>query len=257
VKHGRIISVKNPKLRKIRNNLRRLFVEVYRSEFNKLQKKIDGILRTSEDNLSSMDSNKLRKLSKQQDDLGLILKRSACICGMCRAHKEDMVWHAGWGEWWCLKCFKDEEEIIDPKNKFNKGVIVHENAEKPCHTLGWCPYGTLVESFRIRNLDSKYTCLVYDHDCPVFYLSQPISEHSTIKPIIDNKLNDNLRNCTCFNDQYIRFHNIEKPCHILGWCPYGTLGDDIYIRELDYKYGCKIFPHDCPVFYHAERLKEH
>lgn len=155
-----------------------------------------------------------------------------------------------------FKCFKEEEETIDPKIKFNKGVIVHENAEKPCYILGWCPYGVLVENFRLRNMDSKYTCLVYDHDCPIFYISQQISEHSTIKPIKDNKLKDNLRNCTGFNDQYVRFHNIEKPCHILNWCPYGTLGDDIYIRELDYKYGCKIFPHDCPVFYHAELLKE-
>lgn len=104
---------------------------------------------------------------------------------------------------------------------------------------------------------SKYTCLVYDHDCPAFYLSQQITENSTIKLTIDNKLKDNLRNCTGFNDQYVRIHNIEKPCQILGWCPYGTLGDDIYIRELDYKYGCKIFPHDCPGFYHAELLKEH
>lgn len=257
MKHGRIISIKNPKLRKIRNNLRQLFIEVYRRELSKSRNRANRITKLSEGDTSSLDIKKLRELNKQQNELGFILKRSTCICGMCRVQNEDIVWHAGWGEWWCLKCFKDEEEQIDPKDKFNKGVIVYGNAEKPCHTLGWCPYGTLVECFRLRNLDSKFTCLVYDHDCPVYYLSQQISEHSTIKPTIDNKLKDNLRNCTGFNDQYVKLHSIEKPCHILGWCPYGTLGDDIYIRELDYKYGCKILPHDCPVFYHAELLKEH
>lgn len=256
MKHGRIISIKNAELSKIRNNLRQLLktatltkIKLFREEANKIRKKIEG-------DLPPKDLRVIRELNKQQSKLRILLKYSICECGMCGADDVDMVWHAGWGELWCLKCFQEEEETINPKDKFNKGFIVHENAEKPCHALHWCPYGNLVENFRLRNMYSKYTCLVFDHDCPSFYVSEQITE-SSVKDVIKNeKLIDNLRNCYGFNDQNIRVHNIEKPCHMLGWCPYGSLGDEFFIRELDYKYGCKIYPHDCPVFYHAESLRE-
>jgi hypothetical protein len=257
VKHGRIISIRSRELQGIRNNIRKLLIKICHSEFDKNQEKADEIYRMSEGNLSSRDSEKIKELYKKQEDWGLSLKQSACTCGMCGTSNEDAVWHAGWGEWWCLKCFRREEEAIDPKERFNKGVIVNEEAEKPCHILNWCPYGTLVESFRIRNMDSKYTCLVFGHDCPVFYVSQQFTEFSQESPIKNEKLKDNLKNCRGFNDKKIIVTRIEKPCHILDWCPYGSLESTIFIRELDYKYGCKIFPHDCPAFYHAEALKDH
>ena len=257
MKHGRIISIKSLELRRIRNNIRKLLIKACRSEINKNQEKADDIYRMSEGNLSFKDSEKITELYKQQGELRILLKWSICTCGMCGRSNEDAIWHAGWGEWWCPKCFREEEEAMDPKDRFNKGVIVNEDAEKPCHNLKWCPYGTLVESFRIRNMDSKYTCLVFDHDCPVFYVSQQFTEFSQSLPIQNEKLRDNLKNCEGFNDKKIIAKRIEKPCHILDWCPYGSLGDEFYIRESDYIYGCKIFPHDCPVFYHAEPLKEH
>lgn len=257
MKHGRIISIKNPELIKVRNNLRSLFKEAVLSKLNLFRNKANEIEKETEGNFTTSDLKELRELSKQQGELRILLKWSICKCGMCGISNEDAVWHAGWGEWWCLKCFREEEEAMDPKDRFNKGVIVNEDAEKPCHNLKWCPYGTLVESFRIRNMDSKYTCLVFDHDCPVFYVSQQFTEFSQSVPIQNEKLKDILKNCAGFNDKTIITDKIEKPCHILDWCPYGSLGSDLFIRELDYIYGCKIFPHDCPVFYHAEPLKEH
>lgn len=194
MKHGKIISIKNPELRKIRNNLRRLNKEAVWSRHNSLRIKKNEILEKSENNPTDTDIKAIQRLNKEQSDLRVLLKFSICKCGMCNADDVDMVWHAGWGEWWCLKCFKEEEEIIVPEDKFNKGVIVHENAEKPCHILKWCPYGVLVENFRLRNMDSKYTCLVFDHDCPVFYVSEPISESTNLKPQKNRNLKDNLRN---------------------------------------------------------------
>jgi hypothetical protein len=243
-------------LRKIRNNLRSLLLGFYNSINENLQNQINDLLRNAEGDPSNLDSQKIKDLTKRQENLRIILKQSICACGICHDSKNDMVWHAGWGEWWCLKCFKDEEELIDPNNKFNRGVIIYENGEKPCHLLGWCPYGALVECFMVRNLDSKFTCMVYDHDCPVFYVSQQISERSLDLETKNINLKDSLKNCNGYNENVIKLSNIEKPCHILDWCPYGALGDDFHVRKLDYKYGCKILPHDCPVFYHAEFVKE-
>jgi len=61
----------------------------------------------------------------------------------------------------------------------NTKEIVKENLEKekPCHKLGWCPYGTIVELFPIRKKrDKKISCKTFGHDCPMFYNAEDISE---------------------------------------------------------------------------------
>ncbi|MFW9820694.1 MAG: hypothetical protein ACFFE5_13885, partial [Candidatus Thorarchaeota archaeon] len=139
MKHGRVISIKSAELRKIRDNLRQLLKIVALTRHDLLRDQVNEIERKLEGDLPSKDLKMIRELNRQQSELRILLKYSICTCGMCGVDDVDMVWHAGWGEWWCLKCFREEEEAIDPKEKFNRGVIVHDNAEKPCHILQWCP----------------------------------------------------------------------------------------------------------------------
>jgi len=56
---------------------------------------------------------------------------------------------------------------------------------------------------------------------------------------------------------------IDKPCHKLGFPLHPEF--DVLIHDLnklgregklDTGYNCKFFGHDCPVFYHAERVSE-
>ena len=42
-----------------------------------------------------------------------------------------------------------------------------------------------------------------------------------------------------------------EPCNQLGYCPYGYLVEFFPLEERD-EYSCKIFGHDCPVYYLAE-----
>jgi len=61
----------------------------------------------------------------------------------------------------------------------NNHTILKSNLtkEKPCHTLGWCPYGQLVELFWLRyESDKKFSCEVFGHDCPVFYHAEEFSD---------------------------------------------------------------------------------
>jgi len=55
-----------------------------------------------------------------------------------------------------------------------------EDLEKPCHKLGFCPYGVLVEKFPLhperKGKLKEIECEVFGHDCPVFYLSEDFSE---------------------------------------------------------------------------------
>jgi len=94
----------------------------------------------------------------------------------------------------------------EPRDEWGKGWHFDEPVKfgKPCHYTGFCPYGTLVEEFPLHQeateyaiehnilaedgypdlnkvipehpeLD-KYSCQVFGHDCPVFYMAEPLAE---------------------------------------------------------------------------------
>ena len=42
----------------------------------------------------------------------------------------------------------------------------------PCAKCGYCPYGQLIEEFRLRPRRNEYSCKVFGHDCPVYYLGE-------------------------------------------------------------------------------------
>lgn len=58
----------------------------------------------------------------------------------------------------------------------NTEKITAPNMEKPCKALGYCPYGPLVEEFRLRTKRNKFSCKTFGHDCPVFYHAEMITE---------------------------------------------------------------------------------
>ena len=59
----------------------------------------------------------------------------------------------------------------------NTQTIIAPEIEKPCHKLGWCPYGQLVEEFPLREeRDEHFSCTVYGHDCPAFYHAEGFAE---------------------------------------------------------------------------------
>lgn len=59
----------------------------------------------------------------------------------------------------------------------NTSEIIDKDAKKPCHRLGYCPYGKLVEGFPIREQVIQLTCEVFNHDCPIFYHIEYTSEN--------------------------------------------------------------------------------
>ena len=43
---------------------------------------------------------------------------------------------------------------------------------KPCQILGYCPYGSLVEQFPIKEKRDDESCRIFGHQCPVFYTAE-------------------------------------------------------------------------------------
>ena len=71
------------------------------------------------------------------------------------------------------------------------------------------------------------------------------------------KIFESARKGMRVNNKFIQHKNIEKPCYKLGYCPYGQLVEVFNLRKkADKKISCKIFGHDCPVFFHAENIME-
>ena len=61
----------------------------------------------------------------------------------------------------------------------NNETVIHkaEEVEKPCHLCGYCPYGQLVEAFRLQGEDrDEISCRVFGHDCPAYYMAENIKE---------------------------------------------------------------------------------
>jgi len=46
---------------------------------------------------------------------------------------------------------------------------------RPCHKLRYCPYGELIEEYPL-NIKGKYSCKVFGHDCPAYYLPEDTME---------------------------------------------------------------------------------
>jgi len=98
----------------------------------------------------------------------------------------------------------------EPRGEFGKSWSIDPpiKIEKPCHYTGFCPYGTLVEEFPLYPKTRKYaeenniltedgypdlnkvlrdhpeldkhSCEVFGHDCPVFYMAEPLAENSEL-----------------------------------------------------------------------------
>ncbi|MFX1281116.1 MAG: hypothetical protein ACFFA3_17330 [Promethearchaeota archaeon] len=247
MKRKRIIKIKSPQLRNIRNNLRKLLLEATRQRVKYLSKLIDEEIKHSPE---------LSDHWKEMQSLADLHSICECAYPFCRANDKDMVYDPETQRWYCIDCYEEILSFRDPKYKFNKGVVVRDNIEKPCYNLGWCPFGALVECFYSHRERPTILCKVYGHDCPAFYLSENINEKSSTYSFRNEKLQDNIKNWPNFNDKKIIATDVEKPCHILFWCPYGTMGDEFKPNKSMNRYDCNIFPHKCPVFYHAEPFSE-
>lgn len=59
---------------------------------------------------------------------------------------------------------------------FNKEVIKENlSKEKPCHELGYCPYGCIVEMMPIKN-KTNLSCKTFGHICPMYFNAEDITE---------------------------------------------------------------------------------
>ena len=77
-----------------------------------------------------------------------------------------------------MSVWLNNKKPIHKADKMNVVIIDGQKKsymiEKPCHELGYCPYGQVIEEFPFSK--TKRSCKVFGHDCPVYYMAELIIE---------------------------------------------------------------------------------
>ncbi len=111
MKNGRTISIKNPKLQKIRNNLRLIILK----ECSKRQMEImdqkrklrfdkDGNYIRSDDETDEI----LQGLTKKWWEIETPLRASIIQCPVCNKHNKDMTYLRKSKTWFCVEHYKTQ-----------------------------------------------------------------------------------------------------------------------------------------------------
>jgi len=161
MKDGKKIAITRPRLLAIRKNFRIIFISAVEERLKDLRRSKNLAWKNRFISEYTEIAEKRRQLlNADYNKLLANFHHSILYCsGGCKGDglNKNMVYIAQYNGWFCEECYNDMQETTDPKRWFNESIMVDENAEKPCYVLNWCPYGGLVEAFRIRKEISRYT----------------------------------------------------------------------------------------------------
>lgn len=104
MKEQRLIRIKKPKLRKVRNNFRELIIAACSKQKSKIIKRQNELIGTGQSNLEL----------ESEDDWWAIerpLRASICMCPSCFKSKLDMIYNPVLKEWFCFKCYNLNKEF--------------------------------------------------------------------------------------------------------------------------------------------------
>ena len=111
MKDKRIIRIKDPRLRKIRNEFRNLWFIHYESIYKRLSTEMRRLRFDGEGKLLGPDEMKdadvlniYHSLQRSQQDLREDFKRSICMCYTCGRIDLDMYYNRPYRSWFCVEC---------------------------------------------------------------------------------------------------------------------------------------------------------
>lgn len=107
MKKYKIIFIKNPVLRKIRNNLRALIIHAYEDQVRFLRGLRDGF---DSDFITPKEEVEQGLIYTEILELQEALRKSICQCGTCGSHDNDMIYIPSLDAWHCVKC--DSRKVI-------------------------------------------------------------------------------------------------------------------------------------------------
>ena len=107
MKRYRAIIINNPRLKKIRDNLRLLIIH---------------------ESISRGKSLKERSMFKEESELRRSVDRSICQCSGCTKYNKDMAYNPSLGEWFCVECYRLSQDIY-------KEILEKKSRDEPLGDL--------------------------------------------------------------------------------------------------------------------------
>lgn len=112
MKHKRIIAIKDPRLRKIRNEFRNLWSAAESAEWNKLGDEMEELDFDEEGHRIFINERTpenlkyYRSLQDTQSELRRNFRNSICMCRSCGRADLDMYYNRSYRTWFCVECVK-------------------------------------------------------------------------------------------------------------------------------------------------------
>ncbi len=91
---------------------------------------------------------------------------------------------------------------------------------KPCWEIKYCPYGPLIEEFPLKSERDSQSCRIFGHDCPVFYVAEPLTETKE------------LRNISRHIPRPVQFRVLKRENQICNVCGKNVQDDEIHFDHI-------------------------
>lgn len=110
MKDKRIISIKDPKLRKTRNELRELLLQARDTKRDKIKNEMKQLrfdkdnIRISVDDWTPSQLRRFRYLQQLKNEIDEMGNKSICMCYTCGKPDQDMYYNHSYRAWFCVGC---------------------------------------------------------------------------------------------------------------------------------------------------------
>lgn len=137
----RAIIIKNPRLQKIRNNLRNVIIQAFLEQWKHLEDRIDKISRYDDgkakllEDMTKEEIKKFRVLQEKQNMLDDLTNRSILTCVSCGKGERDMVYNKPFDAWYCTECYNLHRNYTKKRTQEKKGAKPRGHEEKAIDEL--------------------------------------------------------------------------------------------------------------------------
>jgi len=120
VKKKKTIIIKDPRLRRVRNNFRILLIKWKSKQWNQLN---DAYTKIQFDKnhyvrkLSVKERQRVKSLRGQMNRLDWIVNHSICKCTVCSASDKDMTYNPAQERWFCVDCYQQLQQDYKGKEE--------------------------------------------------------------------------------------------------------------------------------------------
>lgn len=108
-KEKRLIALKDPRLRKIRTELRNLLRQAFEDHSSRLHKQIERI--RADSSLKYEDrKGKILQIYQEKQELKRAFLHSVAGCGLCGKTELDLIYNPILNKWFCEGCYEFNRE---------------------------------------------------------------------------------------------------------------------------------------------------